>query len=171
MDDGNPLSPSSSPTGDSSTPRPAAARPEPIAPAGVTPLSPATPSSVPPAAPAAPFDSGSWARTTRGLAVWLVMLAAFGIGGLLLDQRELAALAAAAGLFVAAQAADLDSQWRMLHYGLAWVPPVLGAAGFVSLGVMMLSQQMAGDASRALAAFCFASALASAITLWRPAAN
>jgi len=114
------------------------------------------------------FDARRWLRTTRGLALWLTMLAGFGVGGILLHQWELASLAAMAGLFVAAQAADLDAEWRMLHYLLAWVAPVLSAAGFVAMGINVLTQDMAGAAAGALAFMCFAAAIISLSTLWRP---
>jgi CAAX protease family protein len=117
---------------------------------------------------APPFDAARWARTTRGLTVWFALLAFFGVGGLLIGQQELAALAAVSGLFVAAQAADLDPQWRMLHYMLAWVVPGCGVAAFVALGSMMLSAPVAGAWNGPLVAFCLVGAVASALTLFRP---
>ncbi len=62
----------------------------------------------------------------RALLVWLALLVAFGVGGVLLGQQELALLAAFAGVFVAANAADVDRGWRELYYALGWVVPVLG---------------------------------------------
>ncbi len=66
------------------------------------------------------------ARADRGLAIWLVALVLFGVGGILFRLEELAALVAVAGLFVAAQAADLDPRWRTLNYAVGWVVPAFG---------------------------------------------
>ncbi len=114
------------------------------------------------------FDGPQWKRTTTGLTMWFVVLALFGVGGLLFGQEELALLAAVAGLFVAAQAADFDPQWRMLHLVLAWVVPFAGTAGFVALGFMFRTSPEPGVLGGALVGLCFGGALASALTLFRP---
>jgi len=71
-------------------------------------------------APPAPPSIG------RPLVVWLVLLLAFGLGGMLIGQQELALLAAFSGIFVAANAADVDRGWRELYYALGWVVPAFG---------------------------------------------
>src|ERR1044072_8472407 len=107
------------------------------------------------------FDATHWAHTTRGLTAWFLILVTFGVGGLLLGQEELAVLSAGAGLFVAAQAADLDYQWRMLHYLLTWVVPAAGLAVFVALAYMMASTPLAGSWGPALVVLCIAGAALS----------
>jgi len=94
---------------------------DPAAPVEVTP-DPASPAAG--AEPAPEFTSRM--SLPRALIVWLVLLLAFGVGGILLGQQELALLAAFAGVFVAANAADVDRGWRELYYALGWVVPVLG---------------------------------------------
>jgi membrane protease YdiL (CAAX protease family) len=49
------------------------------------------------------------------LRAWLGILTVAGVGGLVLGQQELALLVALAGVFVAAQAADLDDRWNDLY--------------------------------------------------------
>src|SRR5262245_20155720 len=72
--------------------------------------------SVSPAYP--PWETPPGPHTVRirgALSAWLVILAVFGVGGLLFGQQDLAALVALSGVFVAAQAADLDSRWSDLY--------------------------------------------------------
>src|SRR5262249_47551148 len=66
-------------------------------------------------APGAP----RWPAET-GLVFWLAALAVFGGGGVLLGEQELALLTAVSGLYVAAQAADLEPRWEMLYRALSW---------------------------------------------------
>jgi membrane protease YdiL (CAAX protease family) len=54
-------------------------------------------------------------RIRGALSAWLVILSVFGVGGLLFGQQDLAALVALSGVFVAAQAADLDARWGDLY--------------------------------------------------------
>ena len=114
----------------------------------------------------------------RALVVWLVLLLGFGVGGVALGQQELAMLAAFAGIFVAANAADADRGWRELYYAIGWVVPALGFAasmavaaaiwksplpGFTRAGLVVVSSVAAGIsvlcippfAGRALAKFLF----------------
>jgi hypothetical protein len=77
-------------------------------------------------------------RARRGLAVWLGLLLIGGLGGLLLGQPEAAGLVALAGLFAAAQAADLDPRWRQAWEILAFVPAVGGALFFGYLATVLL---------------------------------
>src|SRR5580765_3028571 len=69
-----------------------------------------------------------------GLLVWLLLLVVFGVGGVLTGQSELALLVAMSGIFVAAQAADLDERWSLFYHLVAWVVPVGGAAMYVTMG-------------------------------------
>jgi uncharacterized protein len=122
----------------------------------------------PDAETAATLERESWARTTRGLSFWFIVLAVCGIGGLLLGHEELAALATMSGLFVASHAADLDRQWRMLHSLLAWVVPVSGAAAFVALAFMLESVKLPAPWGALLVGACLGGAFASVLTLFRP---
>lgn len=78
------------------------------------------------------------------LAVWLLLLFLPGIAGLVLHLQELAALVALAGLFIAAQAADMDPQWFPLNTMLSLVVPIGGCASFAMLASLILQ----GDAPR-----------------------
>ncbi|HTM57918.1 MAG TPA: CPBP family intramembrane glutamic endopeptidase [Candidatus Udaeobacter sp.] len=86
------------------------------------------------------------AEVRRGLMVWLAVLAALGIGGLLSGVQELSAMIAFAGVFVAAQAADVDPRWFAPYAVLGAVVPLGGAAvfGFLANGILH------GDAPPAL---------------------
>jgi glycosyltransferase involved in cell wall biosynthesis len=94
----------------------------------------ATPSGPPPGAPRWPPDTG--------LVYWLVALALFGGGGVLFGEQELALLVAMSGLFVAAQAADLEPRWAGLYRALAWVVPVATAAVFASIAVLIFQADL-----------------------------
>lgn len=101
------------------------------------------------------------------LAVWLLLLLLPGIAGLVLHLEELAMLVALAGMFIAAQAADVDPQWFPLHSVLSLVVPVGGCVSFAMLAVFVFQ----GDAPLALrvaaATFCGA-ASAFALLTWAP---
>jgi len=88
------------------------------------------------------------------LAVWLLLIFLPGIGGLVLHLQELSGLVALAGLFIAAQAADMDPQWFPLNSVLSLVVPVGGSASFAMLAAFVFQ----GDAPRAqrftAAGFC-----------------
>lgn len=126
--------------------------------------------SLPPELEPAP-DETRFATTRRGLMTWFVLLATAGVGGLLLGQDELAALAALAGLYVAAQAADLDAQWALLADMVAWVVPAAGVAVFLTLAFMLDQSKATGQWTTALTGGCIAAAIASGLTLARPFAN
>lgn len=64
---------------------------------------------------------------------WLLIVTVAGVGGLIAGQAELAALAALAGLFAVAHAADLDPRRDPAYRALAWIVPVSSAALFLSL--------------------------------------
>jgi membrane protease YdiL (CAAX protease family) len=116
--------------------RPAA--PEP--PAGVPGASQAPPGALIPLPPSPGGllpDAGTLGRVpgARGLVAWLVILAVVGFASALLGQSESAALVVLAGLFVSAQAADLDLTWTGLYRALAWVTGLGGIALLVLLAI------------------------------------
>jgi len=90
---------------------------------------PADPGVVP-----APQEPASLARP---LLIWLALLLAFGVGGLLFGQQELAMLSAVAGIFVAAHAADRHRGWRELYFALGWVVPALGFVVSLAVGLQL----------------------------------
>jgi len=117
----------------------------------------------PPGAPRWPAETG--------LAYWLGLIALFGGGGVLLGQQELALLVAMAGLFVAAQAADLDTRWAGLYRALTWIVPIAGAAVFAALASLIWQGEMVGAGKWALLAYSGASAAACLATGIRPVAD
>src|SRR5439155_11530233 len=76
-------------------------------------------------------------RIGRSLIGWLVALVAFGVGGVILGMGELALLMALTGMFVAAQAADVDPVIDPLYYAIAWVAPLSGAAAALAIDVQI----------------------------------
>jgi hypothetical protein len=107
----------------------------------------------------------------RALLVWLIAIFALGVGGLLLRQEELSALVALAGLFVAAQAADLDPQWRFLYYALAWVVPVTGAFVFGSIVMLLRAADLSEPVRISMIALSVFGGLVSLVLWWRPIAD
>ena len=81
-------------------------------------------------------------RARRGLGLWLGILLAGALGGLLLNQPEAAGLVALATLFAAAQAADLDPLWRQAWQILAFVPPIGGVLFFGYLATVVLPSDL-----------------------------
>ena len=106
-------------------------------------------------APGAP----SWPAET-GLVFWLLALAVFGGGGVLFGEQELALLVAMSGLFVAAQAADLEPRWAGLYRALAWVVPVATAAVFAGIAVLIFNADLGIGLKSILLGFACASAAA-----------
>ncbi len=102
-----------------------------------------------------PPDAGA-RRARRGLVVWLAILLAGALLGLLLDQPEAAGLVAIAALFAAAQAADLDPQWRQAWQLIAFVPPVGGMLFFGYLATVVLTNDL--PAAQRVAAIGFSAA-------------
>ena len=107
----------------------------------------------------------------KGPALWLVALVAFGVGGLLFGQQELAAMVALAGLFVVAQAADLDAGWAPVHYLLSWVVPLGGGAAFTMLGVGILGSDIVPALRPWAVGVSWAGAVVSASTALRPVSD
>src|SRR6266571_2415395 len=120
--------------------------------------------------PARPPGSPPW-PAERGLFWWLVGLLAFGVGGVVLGQQELAALVAVSGLFVAAQAADHDSRWAALYYALSWVVPAGAAMTFVAVTVLLYQGELPGWPRWALIAYSCASIVACAAMVWHPVSD
>jgi hypothetical protein len=89
-------------------------------------------------------------RIASGLAVWLVLLLAFGVGSLLFRMEELAIMVVLAGLFVVSQAADVDPQWSILHYAVAWVVPAIGLGVTFTVGLQVFSQSDTSEQLRML---------------------
>jgi hypothetical protein len=93
------------------------------------------------------------------LPAWLMLLVLPGIGGLLLHLQEMAALVALAGLFIAAQAADVDSQWFALNAVLSLVVPIGGCASFAVLAAFVYRGDSPLAMRIAATAFCMAASL------------
>jgi glycosyltransferase involved in cell wall biosynthesis len=107
----------------------------------------------------------------KGLLFWLLILAVFGVGGVLLGEQELALLVAISGLFVTAQAADLEPRWASLYRALSWVVPVATAAVFAALAVLIFQGDLAIGPKSILLGFASASAAACLATGLRPVAD
>ena len=104
----------------------------------------------------APAPDPGARRARRGLMLWLGLLIAGGLGGLLLDQPEAAGLVALGTLFAAAQAADLDPLWRQAWQVLAFVPPLGGVLFFGYLVTVVLPSEL--PLAQRVAAIGFAAA-------------
>lgn len=111
-------------------------------------------------------------RAARGLAMWLAILAIFGIGGLLFHMEELAAMVAISGLFVLSQAADIDPRWRYLHYTVSWVVPAGGFVVAIMIGYQVFVQTDASSSVRMLVTPALVvAALVCVLSAPRPFAN
>jgi hypothetical protein len=80
------------------------------------------------------------------LRIWTAIVAGVGVGALGLGQAELATLAAVAGLFAVAQAADLNSRFQLLHRLVAWVVPVGAAGTFATVATFLRQSDRQGPA-------------------------
>ena len=110
-------------------------------------------------------------NTRVALLTWLVVLLVFGAGGLVMGQQELALLSALAGVFVAANVADVDPQWRELYYALGWVVPGLAFAGGIVLGVDLWRTDLPGLARGALVMASACAAGLAVLSVATPVAN
>jgi hypothetical protein len=125
----------------------------------------------PPAWPGSPerLEQG---RLGSALVIWLVVLVAFGVGGVILKMNELALLMAVTGLFVAAQAADADSSLDPLYYSIAWVAPAAGAAGAVTIAVQLhLNGSLSSTLRTALQATAAVGGVVSLLSIYRGFSN
>ena len=122
-------------------------------------------------ASAAPEDAARLSRVRRALGTWLGMLVAFGVGGILFGEQELALLVALSGVVIAAQAADLDPRWRRL-YQLVSVA-LIGACAwvFLSLALYFGAADARSPLRLALQAYCVLAGLLVASTGARPVAQ
>ena len=100
-----------------------------------------------------------------GLLIWLIVLVVLGLGGLAAGIQELAALVAFAGVFVAAQAADIDARWLTPYMVLGAVVPVGGAAAFAFLATDLLQSDTVEPLRSVAAGFAILSAAFSLLTL------
>jgi hypothetical protein len=105
------------------------------------------------------------------MVTWLVLLAVFGIGGLLLQVQELSLLVVFAGIFISAQAADVDPRWFALYAVLGFVIPIGGAVTFGMLAVNIAKGSTTGMLRIVAAGFSALAAAFSLLTLYRPLAN
>ncbi|MEO5880013.1 MAG: CPBP family intramembrane glutamic endopeptidase [Candidatus Eisenbacteria bacterium] len=99
------------------------------------------------------------------------MLVTFGVGGVLLGQQELALLAAIAGIFVAARAADSDPGWRELYSALGWVVPTLGFVMSLAVGAAIWQSSLPDLARGALVLVSACVAGLAILTVPTPVAN
>ena len=136
---------------------------EPAPEPGLEPEASASPEAVAPAE--LPPHGPSSATVRRGLLIWLAMLLALGVGAAISGIQEMAMLVAFAGVFVAAQAADVDPRWFTAYTVLGALIPLGGAGAFVLLASNILNS----DTSRTLriggAAFAIGAAVLSVLTL------
>ncbi|MBI5710839.1 MAG: CPBP family intramembrane metalloprotease [Candidatus Eisenbacteria bacterium] len=102
---------------------------------------------------------------------WLWILATAGAGALFFGQAETALLVAVAGLFVSAQAADLDERWAGLHRLLAWVVPAGAALVFVALAQVLLTGDLAAPLRLGIGALAFLGAAVSLLAGVPPVAD
>ncbi len=136
----------------------------------------APPSRTAPWSETAPASSAPWAPPgpspgQHGLRVWTVLVAGAGLGALAIGQTELAMLAAVAGLFAVAQAADLNPRFLLLHRLVAWVVPVGGAATFATLAMVLSQADRPGPARGLAVAVAVLGCLAALLTAAGPAAR
>src|SRR5689334_8170732 len=102
---------------------------------------------------------------------WLVFIAAAGVVGVLVGAQELALMAALAGLFVAAQAADLDARWTLFYWLLGAAVPVGGALAFSALTTLANQSALSGAPRTIAIGIAIFAALASLLTAVRPFAD
>lgn len=132
------------------------------------PLEDATSAAADPASPAvAPEAMGAPALpASRAFPVWLLLILLPGVGGLLFNLQEMAGLVALAGLFIAAQAADVDPQWLVLNAILSVIVPVGGCASFAMLAAFVWHTDAPSAVRFAGTAFCSAAAAFALLSWW-----
>ena len=77
---------------------------------------------------------------------WLVIVTVAGIGALVAGHADLAGMAALAGLFAVAHAADLDPRRDPAYRSVAWIVPVLSVTTFILLGWVISASDYTGRA-------------------------
>jgi hypothetical protein len=80
-------------------------------------------------------------------------------------------MVAIAGLFVTAQAADLEPRWAGLYLAVSWVIPLASAVAFGAIAVLIYQGDLAVGPKSLLLGFASASALACLATLLPPVAD
>jgi hypothetical protein len=106
-----------------------------------------------------------------GLRVWLGIIAVLGIGGILLQQVELALLVTLAGAFAAAHAADRDASYRPLHLLLSGAMVAGSVLMFGGLAVWLATQADPGPLRPLATGIAGGAAVLSLLTIWRPLAD
>jgi hypothetical protein len=101
------------------------------------------------------------------LLVWLILLVVLGTVSVLLNLQEAAVLAALAGLYVAAQAADIYPGQRALYWMLTWTVPVGGAMVFSGFA-WVISQMEPSPLQMTMVAMAATAALVCLMTIFRP---
>ena len=104
----------------------------------------------------------------RGLKIWLALIGALGLIGVLFGQAELAIMVTLAGAFAAAHAADRDPAYRPLHLMLTGVLVAGGAVMFGALAVWLATQRGPGPLRPLAAGISGGAAVLSVLTAWRP---
>ncbi len=123
--------------------------------------------------PVSDAASAATARTPdlRDLTIWLIAIVVLGGAGLVFQQAELAALVALAGLYVTAQAADLDGRWTPLYYSLSWVVPAGAVVTFSSLVVLLAQRHETTPIALVMGGLALFGAVASGLLVLRPVSN
>ena len=103
--------------------------------------------------------------------MWLLVLLAFGAGGMVFGEYEMASLTAVAGLFVAAQAADADERWRTFYRMIAWIVPLGGATAFLGLGALIYQSDLQGPLRSVVLSLMLIAVVGSLLTALRPISN
>jgi hypothetical protein len=111
------------------------------------------------------------AAMPRDLLPWFVIVTVAGVGSLVTGHAELAGLAALAGLFAVAHAADLDPARLTTYRALAWVVPVGSAWAFGSLALVLVAAELPPSSRIAGQAVAVLGAVASVVMAFRPAAD
>lgn len=114
--------------------------------------------------PEARPDSLPPVLSAPGLLDWLITILLLGAGGLLLEQPEMAALAALAGLFIAAQAADLGAQWRLFYGLMAWLVPAGGALAYAGLAWTIRENGETGPLANLMLGWCAGASVLSLVS-------
>jgi Type II CAAX prenyl endopeptidase Rce1-like len=108
---------------------------------------------------------------SQGLTWWLILIVGLGLLSVTLGQNDVAMLAVLTGLCVAAQAADADPRWRVLHSLLAWIVPVGGAVMLGAMGFLLADGGTSGPGAAAMIGLCAGGSLTSLMVALRPFAN
>ena len=118
-----------------------------------------------------PSEAATQPERPVDLRPWLIAVTMAGIGALIAGHADLAALAALAGLFAIAHAADLDPRRDAAYRAVAWIVPIGSAAMFFFLGWVISTSEYTGR-TRALGLLMSGlGGAASIAAAFRPFAN